>query len=1240
MEGKSMKRSFLLSSLAVLTLLISGFTFPGAGSAPVEEIEHPDNGVVDDVTPPEAAEEVMEDYVLLDDLIDMGYAKEFVTDIDNVPTEVGWFGPRTLSPPMAPGAAKDENDGPGNATEMTDGSTYSDNVTSWIASNTINFNDLDWFYFNLTANPTISTADRITIEIESQDAVDQEAPLIAEFGTFFMGQLFGSQASFDVMDFEATGGKDRNVSTIECTVEAGGTYFLRVLTYNDTTTNYTIDVDIQSVTVTNTEWNALWPSGTFVNSTQTPSRMQVVDQANDTWDWFNLDGLIDDAGLDQDRGDAVRMGFRIEEATAFKGRQNAYLQPSMYGNVYNTCAITWVWVIYNNYTEQAQGVPSLHLVLLSQQNGLPYFISSVFGTGSGAAISQNVIFQDQIDIAWIGVNPAQLWYNDAPYNMFGCDNGAHVQYNITNLNVDLLPPNNPPRLTQQIPDQSLDEDTGPWNVTDLMEHFSDDDTITPLEFIVSKPSGVTNPDELQVKVVDGRYLWVNVTKANWHGSGEYRIRCMDYGVEDRTISVDDREKVSNTFEVVINPVNDPAYIEKVSTLGGDRFNNHMPIEIIISQGNTMFRSKKVFGRDNDTEDQDRLVYTHNATTTAFSMNKNGQIDFVPTNDDVGSTLIRIWVDDQRGDDEDDYVDLLFKVTNSNDPPTLTKIEWPDGARSYDLTMGENTPTFKNVREDYELNLTVTASDPDILIGQPDVLTWHVEANGWKAYPHPTDPLKAYVTYTPTNDDAITSMVETSLYCMDIANDQSQSDMTVRLMIENTNDAPEILTVNNEEPFMQGGVKRVELTQETGIYAMEDELFTIQVSAIDIDPRDSVTFEALDPAFQKFEDPFDPFSMNFTIRPSQDMVGFHTVLIKVTDEDDETDTVSVYFEVVNTNDPPEETFDIDWETSVELIVGNNITFFVEDLSDPDEDELTVSWDFGDNTAVVQGETVTHSFANDQSYIITVTVSDPSGEKVQKTRTITIYPYVPPEPDPDQDSDSDGMPDVYEDDNGLNKNVDDADLDNDRDGYTNYEEYLAGTSPINENDKPVEVETEDEGIDTLLIIIAVVVIGILAASGFFIFALSRKPKPVAQQQAYAPEGPGLPGSQTQQLPQGGAPGLPPGPQAQGEMGTSQEIQNLPPADEPEKEEEDDLMDSFLEDAAKQLEEDQEPNEGEDNVWRPPAEPEEEHESQVDDLFADAPEETGAEETADAEAEPEEEQEPPKKSSIAGPPPPPLP
>jgi len=54
--------------------------------------------------------------------------------------------------------------------------------------------------------------------------------------------------------------------------------------------------------------------------------------------------------------------------------------------------------------------------------------------------------------------------------------------------------------------------------------------------------------------------------------------------------------------------------------------------------------------------------------------------------------------------------------------------------------------------------------------------------------------------------------------------------------------------------------------------------------------------------------------------------------------------------------------------------------------------------------------------------------------------------------DDDDDNDGMPDDWENQNGLNTLVDDASGDADGDGYTNLEEYRGGSDPTDRNSLP--------------------------------------------------------------------------------------------------------------------------------------------------------------------------------------------
>ncbi|MBN2053990.1 right-handed parallel beta-helix repeat-containing protein, partial [bacterium] len=67
----------------------------------------------------------------------------------------------------------------------------------------------------------------------------------------------------------------------------------------------------------------------------------------------------------------------------------------------------------------------------------------------------------------------------------------------------------------------------------------------------------------------------------------------------------------------------------------------------------------------------------------------------------------------------------------------------------------------------------------------------------------------------------------------------------------------------------------------------------------------------------------------------------------------------------------------------------------------------------------------------------------------------------------DSDGDGMPDGWEAENGLNPTTDDAGDDADNDGYTNYEEYMYGTDPQDDQAHPFFrwEQVADDGFDSI-------------------------------------------------------------------------------------------------------------------------------------------------------------------------------
>lgn len=92
------------------------------------------------------------------------------------------------------------------------------------------------------------------------------------------------------------------------------------------------------------------------------------------------------------------------------------------------------------------------------------------------------------------------------------------------------------------------------------------------------------------------------------------------------------------------------------------------------------------------------------------------------------------------------------------------------------------------------------------------------------------------------------------------------------------------------------------------------------------------------------------------------------------------------------------------------------------------------------------TFNESLAPGTNYF-TVVATDASPNANHTTQNLSVV-YLPQL----TDSSGDGMPDVWKTANGLNPGVDNAGGDADSDGYTNLEEYLAGSNPQDANSKP--------------------------------------------------------------------------------------------------------------------------------------------------------------------------------------------
>jgi len=143
----------------------------------------------------------------------------------------------------------------------------------------------------------------------------------------------------------------------------------------------------------------------------------------------------------------------------------------------------------------------------------------------------------------------------------------------------------------------------------------------------------------------------------------------------------------------------------------------------------------------------------------------------------------------------------------------------------------------------------------------------------------------------------------------------------------------------------------------------------------------------------------------------------------------------------------------------LYADRDIVFDATPSYDQDGDRITVSWLISDlDTQKVLGETakVTARLEAGQ-YTITVIAKDRVNNEVSTSFVISVEDRIIETSDPwTIDTDGDGMVDGWELQWHTNKDVKDADVDLDGDGFTNMQEYANGTDPHFELDHPVIYE----------------------------------------------------------------------------------------------------------------------------------------------------------------------------------------
>jgi len=111
-------------------------------------------------------------------------------------------------------------------------------------------------------------------------------------------------------------------------------------------------------------------------------------------------------------------------------------------------------------------------------------------------------------------------------------------------------------------------------------------------------------------------------------------------------------------------------------------------------------------------------------------------------------------------------------------------------------------------------------------------------------------------------------------------------------------------------------------------------------------------------------------------------GTYTVTLTVTDDDGALDAAASTKTVLNRSPVPS------FAESAEVVyTGEVITFNASDSYDPDGTIVDYFWDFGDGTNST-GVVVDHSYADDGTYVVTLTVTDDDGATASASATKTV------------------------------------------------------------------------------------------------------------------------------------------------------------------------------------------------------------------------------------------------------------
>lgn len=343
------------------------------------------------------------------------------------------------------------------------------------------------------------------------------------------------------------------------------------------------------------------------------------------------------------------------------------------------------------------------------------------------------------------------------------------------------------------------------------------------------------------------------------------------------------------------------------------------------------------------EESDTLAWSMTTNSTSYWLGIDtvtGVLSGIPDNNDVGEIWVNITVDDGNGGI--DYVNFTLTIVNTNDDPMIT-------------TTDQLTAT-----EDLLYSVDYEVSDEDI----NNVHTWFLSTDAtWLNIDDSTGVLSG----VPTNADVGSYWVKVTVD--DYHGGTESHNFTLTVL--NTNDAPSITTT------------------DVGT-AIEDDLYSVQYNASDIDPTNDVFTWTITTDAGWLSIGASSGILSGT--PDNGDVGEYFVNITVDDGNNGSDMHIFTLTVSNVNDDPViTTTDVTTAIAGELY---SVDYNATDI-DPTNDVFTWSktgagWlSIDPSTGLLSG---TPSNDNEGTYSIDVTVIDGNGGSDVSTFILTVEPGV--------------------------------------------------------------------------------------------------------------------------------------------------------------------------------------------------------------------------------------------------------